>query len=102
MSSPFQREDQPYCEGVEFCTSQCFCTDGVRLTRDDETDQVFDGSDVADQGTYVLPEVLQTNNIHDLFTAQCGIHSHVMQLVGLMMYCTTNTFMHSHYIWHCT
>ena len=51
MWSSFQSEDQPYCEGVEFCTSQCFCTDGMQvLTRDNETDQVFDGSDVTDQG----------------------------------------------------
>ena len=47
---PLQSEDQPYCEGMEFCTSQCFCTDGVQFTRDNETDQVFEGADVADQG----------------------------------------------------
>ena len=47
----FQPEEQPYCEGMEFCTSQCFCTDGMQFTRDNETDQVFDGSDVDDQGT---------------------------------------------------
>ena len=37
--------------GMQFCTSQCNCTDGMQFTRDNETDQVFDGTDADDQGT---------------------------------------------------
>lgn len=46
-----QEEDDRYCRGVELCTSQCYCFDGMVVTRDNETDQAFDLNDVEDQGT---------------------------------------------------
>lgn len=32
------------------CVSNCTCYDGINVTTDNETTQVFDGYDVTDQG----------------------------------------------------
>jgi hypothetical protein len=38
------------CRGSDICTSKCYCTDGMRNTRDNETELVYDMNDVEDQG----------------------------------------------------
>ena len=39
------------CRVDDVCTSKCYCTDGRgNVTRDNETDLVYDDSDVEDQG----------------------------------------------------
>ena len=43
-------DDERYCKEKDFCTSECYCTDGMNFTKDNETGIVFNMNDVEDQG----------------------------------------------------
>ena len=46
--------DNTTCMSSKICTSKCRCYDGVTVTTNDNTKQVFDRNDVDAQGILIL------------------------------------------------